>query len=333
VRYGFSNKHFNAYLRVSYNYGHKYSNNISISGGKMVYQINNSNPISPQFNTISTLQYEHNYMKIYEAAFGRINYAKELGSGFSIMGDLQYQDRMPLQNTAAAKWRDFEDRDYTPNLSFAPHQALIASVNVTWKPGTRYIEFPNRKINIGSKFPTFHLNYVRGIKDVLGSDVDYSKWNFRINDDINLKLLGALNYNFSIGGFLTNKSVFLPDYQHYLGNQLTIVPQVGNTFQLMPYYAYSNIEKFYSTAHVQYHLNGFLTNKIPLFKKLNWFLVTGANSLYLKSGTTYTEAFIGLENIFKVIRIDSVQSFINDGSGTTGIRISLPFFGNSGERN
>ena len=33
---------------------------------KKVFQFDNNDPISPQFNTISTLQYEQNYMKIYD---------------------------------------------------------------------------------------------------------------------------------------------------------------------------------------------------------------------------------------------------------------------------
>jgi hypothetical protein len=72
----------------------------------------------------------------------------------------------------------------------------------------------------------------------------------------------------------------------------------------MPYYAYSNTEKFYSTAHGEYHLNGLLINKIPAFKKLNRFLVLGNNILYLKNGTTYSKAFVGLENILKILRVD-----------------------------
>ena len=331
VRYGFSNGHFNSYLKAGYHYGKKYFNSIAISGGKRVLQFDNSNPISPQFNTISTLQYEHNYMKIYEAIFGRVNYTKQLGSGFVASADIQYQDRSPLQNTTTTKWRDFKDRTFTPNFTFTPHRAFIASLNIRWKPGTRYIEFPNEKINIGSKYPTFNLTYTTGIKDLLGSDVDYGKWRFAINDNLNLKLLGSFNYNLAIGGFLNRRAVFFPDYQHYQGNQLTITSHSLNAFQLMPYYAYSNTEKFYTAAHGEYHLNGLLTNKIPVFKKLNWFLVSGANLLYLNNGTSYTEAFIGLENILKVIRIDYVKSFTSDNNGTTGFRISIPLFRNRGE--
>ncbi len=332
LRYGFSNQHFNGWLRNAYYYGKKYFNSITVSGGKRVFQFDNNNPISPEYNTISTLRYERNYMKIYEAAFGRINYAKELGRGVTADADIQYQDRMPLQNTTTTKWRDFPDREFTPNFTFVPHRALVASVVVKWKPGTRYVEFPNQKINIGSAYPTFSLSYTQGIKGALQSAVDYSKWKFAINHTLNLKLFGSVNYNIAAAGFLRNDAVFFPDYQHYLGNQLTVVSQSLNIFQLMPYYAYSNTERFYSTAHINYHLNGLLTNKLPLLKKLNWFLVVGTNLLYLNNGTKYSEVSVGLENILKVLRVDFVKSFATDNNGSTGIRIALPLAGSREER-
>jgi hypothetical protein len=91
----------------------------------------------------------------------------------------------------------------------------------------------------------------------------------------------------------------------------------------MPYYTHSNKENFYSTAHVEYHLNGFLTNKIPLFNKLNIFIVTGSNFLYLPTYDNYFEAFVGLENILKVGRIDFVKSFSKTGANTAGIRYTF----------
>ena len=326
LRYGFSNHHFNPWLSSSYYFGKKYFSNITVEGGSRVYQFDNNNPIDPLLNTISTLFYEHNYLKLYQAAFGRVNYRKELGDGFVISGDVQYQNRSPLQNTSTTKWKDFADRNYTPNYPLRAHQAFIGSLHLKWQPGTKYIEFPDQKINIGSGYPTFNLTYTQGVKGLLGSDVNYSKWKFEINDDIGLKLAGQLNYRLGLGGFLSSKSVYFPDYQHYQGNSLTVVSQYLNSFQLMPYYSYSNTESLYSTAHVEYHLNGLLTNKIPVFKKLNWFLVVGNNTLWLNDGSTYTEAFVGLENILKVFRVDFVKSFIKNNTGTTGVRISLPFF-------
>lgn len=326
-RYGFSNHHFNAYANVTYNYGKKFSS-ISFGGGRRVYQFDNANPVNPRMNTTATLHYYRNFMKIYEAGFGRVSYSKELGKGFMVTVGSQYQDRMPLENTSDASWRKIKGREYTPNFTQPRHQALTASASMRWRPGSRYIELPERKFSIGSRYPTFNLSYAQGVKNVLGSDVDYGKWNFTVSDNMSLQLLGELDYSISAGGFISSKAVFFPDFQHYHGNQLVIASPYLSSFQLMHYYAYSNAEKFYSTAHVEYHLNGFLTNKIPFFRKLNWFLVGGTNLLYINNNTHYAEAFVGLENILKVIRVDAVKSIdAGNKAASAGVRILLPIVG------
>lgn len=331
-RYGFSNKHFNSYLSSEYRFGKKYFSAVSLSGGKRLLQFDNAGQIAPMFNTLSTLQYKRNYLKIYEAWFGKAGLSKEVGEGVILSGTLEYQDRMPLENTDYQTWRKWDNRTFSPNITFDRHQALTGTFNIRWKPGTKYIEFPERKISIGSRYPTFVLSYTKGFKDIAGSDVDYSRWDFSVNDDLNMKLFGSLRYRLTAGGFLNTKSAFFQDYKHFNGNQIAIASNYLESFQLMPYYAYSNKDKFYSAGHVEYHLNGLLTNKIPGFKRLNWFLVGGANALYLKSGAKYSEAFVGLENILKIFRIDYVRSFSNDiNDNRRGIRISLPVFATSNE--
>ncbi|TDH28026.1 carboxypeptidase-like regulatory domain-containing protein [Segetibacter sp. 3557_3] len=325
ARFGFSSKRFNAHLTGTYTFGKKYLSSVTLSGGRRIFQVDNTSPVASRTNTFSTLLWENNLIKLYEARFGRLTVSKGLGDGLTIGAGFQFQDRVGLQNTTLHKWRDIKEREFTPNLYFQNHQAAIASVNLTWQPGAKYIELPGSKINVGSRFPTVSLSIVSGIKNVLESDVDYTKWKAGITDKLDIKLAGRFDYRITAGGFLNRKQVFLPDYQHYFGNQTNTAAPYLNSFQLMPYYSFSNTERFQATAHVEYHLNGFLTNKIPVFKKLNWFLVSGNNTLYLNNRDVYTEVFAGLENIFKVFRIDFVKSFSNSRVGaTTGLRFSLP---------
>lgn len=325
LRYGFNNKHFNPWLLINYLYGKKYYSSITVSGGRRVFQFDNNNPVRPFLNTITTLQYERNFLKLYEANFGRITYSKELGKGITAIGDIQYQDRYGLANTTDYKFKDYAKRQFTPNFEMPNNKAFLASATIRWQPGAQYIELPGRKFSIGSKYPAMSLTYTLGIKKVLGSDADFSKWRFNLSDRFNLKLFGAIDYRLSMGGFITKKSVYLPDFQHFIGNQHAVVAQYLEGFQLMPFYAYQNTEKFYATALAEYHLNGLLTNKIPGFKKLNWYLVTSSNALYLQKGKWYSEVFIGLENILKIFRVDYVRSYSGDNNnGRSGIRISLP---------
>ena len=155
----------------------------------------------------------------------------------------------------------------------------------------------------------------------MGSDVNFDKWRFTINDDKNFKLAGLLKYKIGIGGFFNTKQVFIQDYQHFNGNQSVAASEYVNSFQLANYYANSTTASFYGIGHMEHHFNGLLTNKIPLFKRLNWNLVAGANAFYVKEKNNYVEVFAGLENILKIFRVDVVYAYENGRRGHTGIRI------------
>jgi hypothetical protein len=187
---------------------------------------------------------------------------------------------------------------------------------------------PDQKISIGSKYPTFNATFKQGINGFLGSNVSYSNWNLEITDNLNMKLGGRLRYSVGMEGFLNSDKLFIPDYQHIQGNQLILATPYLNSFQLPAYYQYSNTSKYSATAHLEYHLNGLLSNKIPGFRSLNIFFVTGGSALYIQPGTKYFEAYFGIENIFKLFRFDFVQGFEQNDRRPSGFRISMPFISN-----
>jgi hypothetical protein len=332
LRYGFANNRFNPSISTNYTFGKKYLQSINIAGGKKVFQFNNEAPISEVINTYYTLTRAQNFMKIYEADFFKLNYNTGIGNGLDFSGTIQYQNRQALSNLSdIASWNKLPKQALTPNhpVEFGSgpmlgHQALIISAGLSWLPGAKYIEYPDRKVNIGSDFPTFDILITKAIKGLFGSDANYTKWRFGLSDEVDLKLTGAFNYAFAVGGFLQKDKVFEPDQIHFTGNQVLLAGPFNETFQLAPYYKFSNTASLYGTAHIEYHLNGLITNKIPGFKKLNWFIVTGTNSLLMESNRFYYEYFLGLENIFKVIRVDYIRSNENGGMSNQGLRLVMP---------
>lgn len=339
VRYGFSNTHLNAWASLSFSRrnfvwqpdgGTTGRINWTLSGGKRVSQFNKDNPVTPLMNSIYTLFDRRNYMKIYENYFGEIAVTKRFDSDLRLTGRLLYEDRLPIDNTTDFSIFKDKDKIFTPNYpsekleeQFTRHQAVIATVEAQYQPGQRYIQYPRNKIAIGSKYPTFALSYTMGIDNVLGSDVQFGKWKFSMWDDMNLKLKGLLKYRLSVGGFLYNDKVPIQDYQHFNGNQLIFASRYLNSFQMAPYYYNSTTESFYAVAHLEHHFNGLFTNKIPLFRRLNWHLVGGGNAFFVNKNNNYVEVFAGLENIFKIIRVDVVGSYLNGNKGQVGIRIGL----------
>jgi len=333
-RYGIGNTHFNAWADLffrtrDWDTDKKIKRQTwTISGGKRISQFNKTNPITTLNNSINTIFWGDNFMKIYENIFGAINFNKRYETGLIFNLNALYEDRIPLNNRDSILVIKNQRKNLKPNYpyekltaQFTRHQAFIISADVSIKPGQKYIQYPNRKMPLGSKYPTFSFNYTKGFKTIFGSDVNFDKWQFSILNDRNFKLAGLLKYKIGIGGFLNTDKVYIQDYQHFNGNRSTRASEYVNSFQLSPYYANSTTNSFYSFAHLEHHFNGFLTNKIPFFKRLNWNLVAGGNTFFVNSKSNYLEIFAGLENIFKLLRIDFVAAYNNGRKGTTSIRI------------
>jgi hypothetical protein len=331
MQYGFSNQHFNADGSITIQSKKRYPRHQTwqLAGGKRLVQFNKDEPIGPLANAVYTLFDKKNYMKLYENWYGSIGLRTRYDNGLAWKLYATWEDRIPVRNTTDFSFFNKKDT-LLPNhpyelaeIPFNKHQALEAGFSIAFQPGQRYIEFPTHKVPIGSSYPTFELQYAKGIKELLGSDVDYDKWKFSVYDNLNLKLRGELKYRISVGGFLNSNRVEIPDMQHFNGNRTIANRRYVNSFQLAPYYRYSNAEKFYGLVHLEHHFNGMLSNKIPLFQKLKWYFVAGANMFYVNKNNYYIEAFGGIENIFKMFRVDFVNAYQPGLGNQFGIRIGL----------
>ncbi len=325
-RYGMSNKHFNSFADFTlsfrkYNYKNRY---LKFSGGKRVVQFNDENPISANSNSRHTLFEKENYSKLYENKFAKIEYNNAFENRLKWNVQALFENRIPLNNTTDFSFFK-KGINFTPNhppelsaFSFEKHQAFVIQLKLNYQPGIRFIEFPNYKIPIPSNQPKFELIYTKGIKNIFGSDVDFDKLKLTMTDEMNLKIGGEFRYRIGASGFLNNRKVEIPDLQHFYGSQTKIIHHYLNSFWLASYYRYSTKEPLFLFAHFEHHFNGLLTNKIPLFNKLKWNLVAGSNALFINKNNFYQDYFIGIENIFKVLRIDFVtarQSLVENSYG------------------
>lgn len=336
IRYGIHNGHLNPFLMARYRFGKFNDRELTLSGGSRIYQFNNENPIPQVLNTLNTLFYGDNWMKIYEARSLSVDYEHETGKGLTFKVGLSWQHRIPLENTDTTSYwgRNSHRERLTPNwpveistTNIPEHDALVFSAQVHWRPGSRYVELPDRRFNIGSKFPLFGLYYQHGL-NMLGSDVSYDKWKFTVQQNINLRIPGEFRYAAETGGFLSKAKVQTPDYIHFTGNLTTKAGPYLNAFQLLPYYERSGVYDLYAAFHAEHHFNGFLTNKIPLVKRLNLRLVAGANMIWTGKNDPYYEVFTGLDNVLKILRFDYVWSWDKRGPYAQGIRIGIYAFGN-----
>ena len=332
LRYGFANQRWQAQVQGSYDYNPFKFSNISGSFGRFVTQFNNNEPIAPFWNSLYTLAREQNFLKLYQRHYVAGSHRTELANGFFITSAFEYADRSPLSNVADYTLKDYNTRQFTSNTpvnaeladaSFSRHQALLGSITLQYRPGQRYITRPTEKWVLPSKYPTFRLQYTKGISGILGSDVNYDRVVIGVNDRLVLGLVGNSSYSVQAGTFLSKRQLYFMDYKHFGGNRTIYAGGFGG-FQLLDYYRYSTSNS-YLEAHYSHEFNGFIFNKVPLFRRLKWQEVVTINYLRTQESNNYLELGVGIEHIFKILRVDFITSFQSKEKVGSGIRVGFGF--------
>ncbi len=338
--YGFSDKK----LRPTAFFGYKW-NNISrpvlrFSGGITTRQFNGANPISPFWNTINSIYFERNYMKIYEKTFANVSFSREITNGFRFNGSLEFADRKALVNTTNYSAKNIANREYASNdpqsptnfsSSFTPHKIWTLNLGTTINFGTKYLSYPDRKFTVyNNSYPSIYVGY----RKTFGADNNQHNSDYvftQLRQNFSLGNLGNTKYRIKAGMFLEQKNIAFMDYAHFNGNKLAISPSGGTTnhFNLLDYYAYSTNNKF-AEFHGEHNFKGFLLGKIPLINALNFHVVAGAKGLFTGDRKPYTEASIGLDNIgfgkWRFLRVDYVISKGGINQKQQGFVFSLSLF-------
>ena len=329
-------------LRLTIEYNHRFNNQnystITIAGGSKVNQFNSEEPITKFINSVSTLYFKDNYMKLYNKEFAGITYGQDLGNSFYLKGQLEYQQRKPLFNTTNYTFIKNDDfyssnnplleNDYsTP--SFEQHHLTKATISARINFGNKYITRPDGKINIkNDNYPTLYLGYENAFASN-EKEYEYQLVSTQIKYDFNAGNKGTLGINLKAGTFIHGENISFIDYKHFNGNQTHIgnSDRYLNVFNLMPYYSNST-NKSYFEAHLEHNDKGFIMNKIPLLNKLNSTLALGFHTLAIPNTKPYSEFTIGLDNLgfgkFKIFRVDYIRSSQNgfQGSGLVfGLKI------------
>ncbi|QNF32014.1 carboxypeptidase-like regulatory domain-containing protein [Adhaeribacter swui] len=330
LRYGFASKKLYGKLLTNYYYNpHRFAQ-ITAEAGHFIAQYNNNDPIAPFWNTVYTLLYEQNFLKIYQKTNLLVRHNIEIQNGIYLTTSLEYADRQQLQNASDFTFKDYTNKQFTPNVpinaeltdaSFSRKQALVGSVTLQLRPGQKYINRPDEKWIMGSKYPTFRINYTKGFSKILGSDVNFDRVSLNVSDELDLGLVGATSYSFQVGTFLNSKRLWLMDYKHFAGNRILYAGAFGG-FQLLDYYRYST-QNSYLEGYFTHDFNGFIFNKIPLFRKLKWQEVVTLNYLHTPKAKHYLELGVGVEHIFKILRVDFFTGFQSREKVGSGLRLGF----------
>lgn len=174
--------------------------------------------------------------------------------------------------------------------------------------------------SLGSQYPSLDLDLTYGPKGLLGSEFEYFKFRLKISDKVETNPLGFLRYRVTLGKIYGTLPYSL--LKLHEGNETYAYDPLS--FNMMNYYEFVSDE--YISLFGEQHFQGFFLNRIPLIRRLHWREVVSCNILYGRlseknksvmyfpeglSGlsTPYYEAGVGIENIFRVIRIDALWRF------------------------
>lgn len=171
-----------------------------------------------------------------------------------------------------------------------------------------------RKI-IDRNYAHIFVNYSRGVKGLFNSDFDYHKIQFYYTQPIMIGLFGKLVPVVEAGKTFGTVPIGLMNVLP--GNQSFF--SIPSNFNLLNYYEF--ITDQYLTVHLEHHFNGKLFSRIPFLRNLNLREIVGikagigsvseANKAinlsgidYLAPTQPYWEYNVGIDNIFKVVRLD-----------------------------
>lgn len=321
--YGFSENKLRATVSYNRKFNNKNNSTLIVFGGSSVNQFNPSNPISDNINSISTLFFRNNFMKLYEKNFAAINFSREITNGINLSLNAEYAERKPLFNTASQTAIKSEDI-YTSNNpllafdfetpAFEKHNLAKASAMLKINFGQQYWTRPDGKFNIpNDDYPTVYLGYENAFA-ANDKKYEYNLLSARITYDVTLGNKGMMEMNFKSGKFLNADNISFVDYKHFNGNQTHISGggNYTNVFNNLPYYAASTNDSYFET-HIEHNDRGYFMNKIPLLKKLQSQLVLGFHNLAIPDRKPYQEFSIGLDNLgfgkLKFLRVDYIRSY------------------------
>lgn len=227
---------------------------------------------------------------------------------------------------------DFETTEATIRLKFARDETFLINDNNRFSLGTL-------------RWPIFLFSYTRGFK-TLGGDFEYNKINFGVSQRIKLGFWGVSRYQVSAGHIF--EDVPYPLLTSHIGNEQFVYTDIA--FNTMNFFEF--VSQSFASLRYQHNFEGFVFNRIPLLRKLKWRLVGTGNVLFggvsqstldaqirtdesgndlpffnvLENGRPFAEVGLGVDNIFKVFRVDFVRRLTyleNPGVDKTRIKFSF----------
>lgn len=261
---------------------------IGIRGGRNFYSINSYDAYLNQLRI-------SNYIV---QNYGTLSFRRELLNGLYVNIDLNFADRQSIAGYDATSIINKVLSPGDPYL-FQSYQSFITNTAIEYTPAQKFMSEPNRKVVLGSKYPTFKLTHQKGWDGLFGGDTDFDYVELSMEQNLLLGTLGNSRYTIAAGKFINTRDLRYLDLKRFRESDPYLYSDPLHSFQLLDT-ALSTTNLFLE-GHYIHHFNGALINNIPLIKKLRIQTVGGAGFMWLnETGYRHEEAFAGIERIFKI---------------------------------
>lgn len=256
----------------------------------------------------------------------RMEYKAEFSNHFSVTGGLSKWRQQP----AGVIRYEMRPEQGDPFLINELNTTEI-SVGLRWAPKEQYYQGKLYRTPIFNKYPIFTVNYTAGVKGLLDGEHNYHNFSASAFKRFYLSQLGYADVTLD-GSYILGDNIPYPLLTIHRANQ-TYAYQL-QSYNLMNFMEF--ISDRHAALNVQYYMNGFILNKLPLIKRLQLREVFSFKALYgglrdvnnpsynnnvyawqknsdgdISSFTfgskPYMEASVGLSNIFKILRVDLVK--------------------------
>lgn len=272
-----------------------------------------------------------------------LQYEKEWLNG------LTWKSWIMNQNNEAAGTLQYIKRDESGNLyHIKDFTTSEIGTQLRFAPGERAYNGRSGKesvFNLSKDAPVFKLSHQLGIKGVLGGDYNYNHTEISAEKRIWLSSFGHIDAQVKAGK-VWNKVPFPLLILPNTNQSVTIQPEAFHMMNALEF-----VTDQYVSFNATYYLKGWILNRIPGIKWLRLREVLSFNMIYggltdknnptltpglflLPDGTQplgstpYMECSVGLENIFKILRIDYYRRLTyldHPDIKKGGIRIALRF--------
>ena len=191
------------------------------------------------------------------------------------------------------------------------------SLNLRFAYNEKFLMGEFERVSLGTTYPIFEATYSYGIPNFINSDYSYHRVQLNLKQWFNVGTLGWSKYILEAGRIWGKLPYPLLKIQE--GNETYFYDELS--YNLMNYYEF--VSDQYVSLNYIHHFDGLFLNHIPLMRKLKWREVafikgvmgnlSEQNKSYSKFPAIthtleipYWEGGLGVENIFKVLRVDAI---------------------------